>query len=306
MPDQLDDRGDERPEEPARPARGAEPREAGDQEGRHEPHAAPASDGVEHVPAVELTHGEEVERGHEEPEPAGGDERVEGDAVRLDAQHEPHEPRREHRVAEEDAAARHGRQHLRAREPGDRDRHGDDRPGPRAGRADVEESAAVREGRADADEGAEGAGKRRAGQEVGQGRVDAMPTAHEIVPGLVGEEDREQRHRVRDAGDQRRRLRERIAAGLERTGERRGCGRHEHQDRVQQGTVPDDAHAAAWSGHVPGARAEVLDLAHGTSIRTSASRPSPRVASAEPSRTASSRRPQLPTMPSGVPRATAP
>jgi hypothetical protein len=125
------------------------------------------------VAAVELADGQQVQRGHQEAEPAREGDGIQYDTIRLDAEDEPGEPGREERVAERHAGAGGRRvEHARAGEAqhGDDDRH--HRAGPRTGGAHVEKGPAVGKRRADADEGAEGAGQdgarhRRPGQEVG-------------------------------------------------------------------------------------------------------------------------------------------
>ena len=198
------------------------------------------------------------------------------------------------------------------------DHHGDERddePCPRTGGADVEERAPIGKPRADADEGAEGAEQeeRRRGQEVRQRRGDAVPPAHEVVPGLVGEQDGEQRDRERQPGEQRPQRRG-LDAGHARAGHRRRDQRDGEQQQVQHRSIGAARHPTGCESGGTGGAGPLQRLgkgfrlvhveSHGLTL-TAAPTAAPRRSRADPSRTAISIRSQLFTTATSDPRAAA-
>src|SRR5439155_21949163 len=138
----------------------------------------------------------------------------------------------------------------------------------------------------------------------GQRRADAVSDAHEEMTGLVREEDRHERRRVRQASNEERRPDERIGALLERAADRRRQGReHEQQDIDGRKATHGDRPGSFGDGVPCDARASI-DVVH-VSITTGSPTRAPRVARADPSRTATSTRPQLLTTATGSPDATA-
>jgi len=169
------------------------------QEQARQPLVPSGRDRVQDVPAVQLRQRNQVERGDEQSEPAGDERRVQVNRRRL--------RREEAREEEVEQEARRKRQALRRQRPSrgrvpqaiqqDRQRHHEAGDGP--GDADVEEGAARREGGADADDRPEGAEGVRRGQKEGEGRVDPIDPAGDVMPHLVRPEDQNRPDRVGQA-----------------------------------------------------------------------------------------------------------
>ncbi len=140
-------------------------------------------DGVRRVTAVQLTHGEEIERGHEHAEPPGDPHAVEGERAsrRQGELQEPHQQRSTER----------GGGTLRGHAAGHQRDQSDDEPGQGTRGRDVEECLPVRHDPAHADHGAEGPERHDAGKEEGKRGGDAIATACQVVPHLVSTEDRQ-------------------------------------------------------------------------------------------------------------------
>ena len=170
---------------------------------------ARAEDGEDRVPAVELADGQQIQTRHEQADPRGeietGSARCRA-SVRAERGAEQAEQRR---VVEDRsrAAGRATSRELRrgaasdVTTPAKAMGMSDDETGERPRDADVEERAARRDGRLDLDERAERAGEkeRRRGDKERQRRVHAVAAAGDVMPGLVREQDGEQRARERRA-----------------------------------------------------------------------------------------------------------
>src|SRR5213080_1008022 len=300
------ERRDRGPEEPARPASKTEPEERAEEERGQQ--ARPAAEhGVEHVAAVELTRRKQVQRRDEETHPAGEGDGVQHHGVRVRTEDEPRQQRGQQRVAQLDGvAARRRGEHRRQPEADGGRGHRDHEARPRAGGADVEQRLSIGEARADADERAEGADRGQPRYEVRQRRGHAVPPAHEIVAGLVHEQDRDQRRREGDPVDELPRVGDRVEAA----GKRRRHGRGERRRGEQEGVDQREA-AGPGDGHRPhghlGLAHELRDVAlSGAPTVTGSPTRAPRTALAEQSRTAISRSPQLFTTATAWPRGAAP
>jgi competence protein ComEC len=194
--------GEQRSEDQQVPSR--EPQAAAEQ--RHDPetrhHAVRARrEGVQHVPAVQLANRQEVQRGGEEAEPGGREDRMQlhGDA-RAQNEEARVEPVQEQAIGQSDRAGPRCRCHEGGMnqsvvEDGQRRRE----PGERPGNADVEERAPGREGGPDPDDCAERTEEIRPGKEERQRRLDAVPATREIVPHLVRPQDEQHREGVRQS-----------------------------------------------------------------------------------------------------------
>ena len=104
---------------------------------------------VDHVAAVELADGQQVQRGDEQPEPSGERDRIEidVDGRRIDAQNQVREAEEQERVAELEAAGGFvQRGHVGELEADDDGGNREHHSCPRAGGADIEHHAAVRAG----------------------------------------------------------------------------------------------------------------------------------------------------------------
>src|SRR5271163_999020 len=99
---------------------------------------------VDYVAAVELSDGQQVQRGDEQPEPSGERDRVEidVDGRRIDAEHEVREAEEQDRVAElETTGGFVQRRHVGKIQPDDDGGYREQYARPRAGGADVEHHA---------------------------------------------------------------------------------------------------------------------------------------------------------------------
>lgn len=153
------------------------------------------------VPAVELPGREQVERRHENAEPCGHVRRPRPDRpvgkIEPRPQHDPQQ-RAPHRGSRRDRHARRARHAFRGHQPVDEDRHRHDEAGDGAGDGDVEKGPAIRDRAAHPDDRTERPDD-RGGNEIRQRGRDTVPPTREVVSGLVGTEDREDRGRERQA-----------------------------------------------------------------------------------------------------------
>ena len=197
---------DEGPENPAGPVEDAEDEERGDDAA-----AGPAvdcgRDGIEDVAAIELAGGDEVERGDEEAHPGGDQDRVRDD--------EAERTRRRDGEVEQSVHGREGERRLHGVDDGSRGNSWTRlRPRARATRAMrkpamgpaapmTRRAARVAMRDVDADDGAEGSGERRGGQQLGEGGADAEVAAGEVVAELVREQDADEGEREGQAARRR-------------------------------------------------------------------------------------------------------
>ena len=190
----------------------------------------PRRHGVQHVPAVELADRQEVERGGEQPEPGGGERRVQPHrSLRTDREEEGIEPVEQEAGRQADVTGvRRLRGDRGVRQPVEQDRDGGHEPGDRPGHADVEQRLPGGERRADADHGAECPEQVRTGQKERQRGIDPVQAAGDVVPHLVGPENEQGAGRVRQPVDpgrgppgegQKQRRRQRHAPGHQSAGE---------------------------------------------------------------------------------------
>ncbi|HEX5044054.1 MAG TPA: DNA internalization-related competence protein ComEC/Rec2 [Candidatus Polarisedimenticolaceae bacterium] len=142
-----------------------------------------AGDGVGRMTTVQLSDREQVQRGHEHAEPPRDPDAVEGERpspgqAELQQPHQdgPSEGRR-------GAVGGHAPRHQ-----GDEPDH---EPGERARGRDVEQGLAVGDDPAHADDGAERAEGNDPGKEEGERGRDSVVAAGEVVPHLVGPQDRQ-------------------------------------------------------------------------------------------------------------------
>jgi competence protein ComEC len=147
-----------------------------------------AGDRVRGMTAVELSHGEQVQRGHEHAEPSRDPHSVEGERAsgrqaQLEKPHQQGPPQRRGRALGDHAARREGEE-------------ANHEPGERTGRRDVEQGPAMGDDPTNADDGTEGAERHDPGKEKGKRGGDAVVAAGKVVPHLVGAEDRQHGERV--------------------------------------------------------------------------------------------------------------
>jgi competence protein ComEC len=216
-----------------------EPQAAGNQrddpEARHRA-VRPRGKGVQHVAAIQLADGQQIERGGEQAEPGGGEHRMQlhGD-VRAENEETRIKPVQEQAIGQPDRAGpgcggHDGRVDQSVVENRQR-RH---EAGQWSGDSDVEQRATRGERGTDPDDRAERSEEIRPGEEEGERRLDPIPATGEIVPHLVraeNEQDRDGIRQPRQPGARRRcdvrqeQQRGRILAAQERPGEkRRGKG----------------------------------------------------------------------------------
>jgi competence protein ComEC len=155
------------------------------------PAVDPGRQGIHHVPAVELSDRQQVERGGEQAEPGSDHERMQLDRLSRVGREE--HPVRE--IQEQTGGERHlARGGRRAREGGMPEpvpQHGEQggEARERTRHPDVEQGAPVVERSANADHRSEGPEQVGARQEERQGRVDPIVTAGDVVPHLVRAEN---------------------------------------------------------------------------------------------------------------------
>src|SRR5437870_1308176 len=145
------------------------------------------------VAAVELPRGQQVDRGHEQSDPARERERVWMAQQRLrqrEEQRQGAEQKRRLRLPRQGNAGGGGCRGQRESRQGhgDRDREADER----SGYANVQQSAAIRDRVSHADKRAERAEGRDGRQEERKGRLHFVSLRDEIVPHFMGAEDRQQ------------------------------------------------------------------------------------------------------------------
>jgi hypothetical protein len=189
----AEEEDDEREEEPSR---------VRDPKREEQKHRAPgevagalAEDRAGDMAAIELSRGEQVDRGHEEPYPARerGGMSAEGveEGLRKEALEEPVKERTHRHFP---APANHRRPCVRGAEkqPDDRDRDSDREPNEGPGDSDFEERLPVRDRIPHRDERAKGPEDRDGRDEEREGGADPVPLCHHVVPHLVGSQDREE------------------------------------------------------------------------------------------------------------------
>jgi competence protein ComEC len=204
----ADDREQDAEQDQVVPAEEEAERAHEDETGARDDAVSPRRQGVQHVPAIELSDRQEIERRGKETEPRGGEARVEPDRnLRVDAEIERVQPLEQEAGGQTDVARlwrpRHQRRMPEAVEQHrDRDHEAGDRPRD----PDIEQRAPVRERRPDADDGPERAEKVGTGQEEGERGVDPIQPAGDVVPHLVRAEDQQDGGRVRQSVEPGRRV----------------------------------------------------------------------------------------------------
>jgi hypothetical protein len=155
------------------------------------------------VAAVQLAYGQEIEGRGEKSQPGGAEKRVQ--------LHRLPRIKMEEQGIDERQKKTGGQSHLsgggrgagdgRVAEAVEEDRQESDEACQRSRDADIEERAAVGERCADADHGAEGPEQVRTGKEEGEGGVDPVVAAGDVVPHLVRPENSDRRQRVGETGE---------------------------------------------------------------------------------------------------------
>lgn len=176
----------------------------------------PGRQGVQHVPAVQLSDRQEIEGGRKQSQPGRRECRVELDRHVRPQVEEPGVQQLQDETGCQDDGPRLQRSAGRggARQAIQEDRKRHDKACNGTGHPDVEQGAAVGEGGADADDGAEGPEQVRSRKEERQGRLDAVVPAGHVMPHLVGPEDRQHAECVGKPGDPGARVSEHPEDGL--------------------------------------------------------------------------------------------
>jgi competence protein ComEC len=209
---------------------------------RHD-RVGPRGDGIEHVPAVQLADRQEVEGGGEQSEPGGGEGRVQLDRhVRSEVEVERVDHLEEQAGGQDDRSGMQGLARGRGmRQSVEEDRQGHHEPGERPGYADVEERDARGERGPDANQGAEGAEEVRPRKEEGQGGLDAIVPAGQVVPHLVSPQYRQHAQGVGESigpgnrvgeNPQQELARNAVLRGHERSGDGRREERRQETDQI--------------------------------------------------------------------------
>jgi|GEM_PF-1704331 competence protein ComEC len=223
---------------------GDEHRHGGDR--RPGEHAVGPRRDCEHgVTSIELSDGEEVHRRHEQAHPCRAEHAVDLDligAVKRPLEHERDQRRAKLHAVE----VGRGRYFRRPEHAGDEDRKRHDEPGNGTRRRDVEQGAARRNDPPDSDDRAERADEQGdPGEEERKRRRNAIAPAGEVVPHLVGHEDRQEQERIRQPGRDARRgvvfgIGERAREGSlpePASGERGGDERRREQREMEPPTL---------------------------------------------------------------------
>jgi competence protein ComEC len=212
----------------------------------------PREDREQRMTAVQLSHGEQVHRRDEHPDPGrtvNGPEMKGGDPVE-----QPLEEQRAQGVAEHQAvrSPRHG-EHGGVGDTRDQERQGDQKARDRSGSGDVEQRLPRGDRPADPDDGSERADQhRRPGDEKRKRRRDAVVPAGEVVPHFVRAENQKEqrgvRHPVGKAGkrDEGAPRGVKIEQTLPRPapGHRRGQKRGDQQAQME----PEACRKRRWGG----------------------------------------------------------
>ena len=162
---------------------------------------ARGKEGVQNVAAIELADGQQVHGGGEHADPGGARHGVQVDIGRgtpgkMARSQQPLQQRNAEMVAALRARCRESL--WRRRCPMASAGQQKDEPGERPGDADIEERPPGIDGRPDPDEGAEGSEKRRR-QKIGQAGIHAVEDGGHVVAELVGQQNQQQRERIRQA-----------------------------------------------------------------------------------------------------------
>lgn len=211
--------------------------------GPRDDHVGARRKGVEHVTAIELPDRQQVQRGGEQPEPGGDEQRMQADGhARLRAEEERVQERQQEARRQRDVPGGRGSgDDGRAQQAVQENRDEGHEPGDRPGDPHVEQCAAGGERGTDPDHRAERAEQVRTRQEVGEGGVDAIEPAGDVVPHLVTTEYEQGGKGVRQAADPRPRRpddaleqihRKRLGGGQDRPRQGRGQKGQEEQDQV--------------------------------------------------------------------------
>ena len=145
--------------------------------------------------AVELSGGQEIQRGNEEADPSGAACRGKQKEVGIDARVKQGVEKAEEKGCAEDDAVLVGIQLSDRRDDAgvkyaeNEGGYGKDKTGERAGGADVKEGAGGANWRTNQDECPEGSDEVREGNKKRVGRVNVMVAAGEEMAEFVGEED---------------------------------------------------------------------------------------------------------------------
>jgi competence protein ComEC len=232
--------GDQEPDddEVIRPRDQPPGHQEGRAEARHQSVGA-RGDGVEHVSAVELPDGQEIQRGREQPEPGRDEQGMQVNRGSLRRVEEEGGEHREQQAGRKEDLPRRGGGvgGSRQRETEQQDRHEGDEPGNRARHPDVEQGAPGRKRGTDADDGPESAEHVRPGKEVGKRGLDPIEPAGHIVPHLVTSQDEQGRQRIRQPRPPLQRLQQQMgqtAAGDRLVGREQGADEGGGQKRCQE------------------------------------------------------------------------
>ena len=157
---------------------------------------------VQHVATVQLPDRQQVQRGGEQPEPGGDEERMERDGHPLGRLEEERvQERQEEARRQSHVPRRRGdRDDGRTGQTVDEDRQERHESGDRPGDPDVEQGAPGGEGGADPDHRAERAEQVRSGKEVRERGIDPVQPAGDVMPHLVAAEDEQGGEGIRQTG----------------------------------------------------------------------------------------------------------
>ena len=274
---------DERPEDPADPAEDAKNEERRDDEAMRDL-VRGRGECVDDVAAIELSGGDEVERGDEQAHPTGDedgvrDEQEEGVAGVVEAfDHGLDEVDQQGGL---DAVQDLPRRVFREVEADGDGEEGDDEAGDGAGGSDDDEGGAGADAGPEADDGAEASAERGCGKQVGQGGVDGEGAASAVMAELMREEDGDESEREGQPGRDGGGVSEdpvkgkNVGVGAEgrlakvevvHVTHADGCGREHGDDKEKDGN--GKAWTAAWPGRSGGADG-FRDKSGGSHKRTS-------------------------------------
>jgi hypothetical protein len=205
-----------------------------------------AEERIRHVPAVELTDGQQIDHRHQQADPRSPGNRVQLHINAIAGQKLPEHQILRHRVQDRiallDVASGRRRTDRRGRQPVEEQGNGDDQSRQRTGDADLQDRLAVEHRLTLNNDRAERTGEgndpqprnrdRRHGDEIRQTDRRASPAPDDVVPHLVNEQDAHNRRRERNASHNPRRIAEHIDAIVERADhEGRKNGHHKQHHR---------------------------------------------------------------------------
>ncbi len=213
-------------------------------------------EGEQHMPPVELTYRQQVERGGEQPQPRGGEGGVQVNRdIRSDRKKIRIEPVQEKTGGESHLArSRRLGRHRRVQKAVEQDRQCDHEPCYGSGHADIEQGSAIGERGANANDRAESPEKIRPGEEEGERGVDPVEPAGDVVPHFVGAQDQKYCGGIGPPGTPVSRMTQELRQGG--AGDR-GAARHErsgdegcYAGQNQADQIDQRMEGAAWTGAV--------------------------------------------------------